>query len=129
MATTVLLSRVLGVFIVIVGVAALFRRQALAELVATFARDRSLRTLFSAVELLAGLFLVALHRHWDTAPAFIISLFGWMAVLESSAYLLLPDRTVQSFLAPFERPGVIAGCGVVALVIGLWLAAYGFGVI
>ena len=88
-----------------------------------------MRTLFSAVELLAGLFLVALHRHWDTAPAFIISLFGWMAVLESSAYLLLPDRTVQSFLAPFERPGVIAGGGVVALVIGLWLAAYGFGVI
>lgn len=129
MATTVLLSRVLGVFIVIIGAAALFRRQALAELVATFSRDRTLRTLFAAVELLAGLFLVAMHRAWDTAPAIIISLIGWMAVLESSAYLLLPDRIVQSFLAPFARPGVIAGCGAVALVLGLWLAAYGFGVI
>ena len=109
--------------------AALVRRHALAELVATFAHDRTLRTLFSAVELLASLFLVALHRAWDTAPAIVISLVGWMAVLESSAYLLLPDRIVQSFLAPFERPGVIAGCGGVALILGLWLAAYGFGVI
>ncbi|HWN07528.1 MAG TPA: hypothetical protein VNO53_10235 [Steroidobacteraceae bacterium] len=129
MATTVLLSRVLGVFIVIIGTAALLRRQAFAEFVATFSRDRALRILSSAVELLAGLFLVALHRAWDTAPTIIISLFGWMAVLESSAYLLLPDRIVQSFLAPFARPGVIAGCGVVALVLGLYLAAYGFGVL
>jgi hypothetical protein len=74
-----------------------------------------LRTLVAAAELLAGLFLVALHRAWDT-------------VLESPAYLLLPDRIVQSFLAPFARPGVISGCGVVALVLGFYLAAYGFGV-
>jgi hypothetical protein len=127
--TTVLLSRVLGVFIVIIGTAALYQRQAFAELVATFSRDRTLRTLFAAVELLAGLFLVASHRAWDTAPQIIVSLIGWMAVLESAAYLLLPDRIVQSFLAPFARPGVIAGCGAVGLVLGLYLAAYGFGVI
>lgn len=129
MATTVLLSKVLGIFIVIVSATALIRRQALAELVATFARDRTLRTLFAAVELLAGLFLVALHRAWDTAPAFIISLLGWMAVLESSAYLLLPDRAIQSFLAPFAKPGVVTAMGVIALVLGLYLAAYGCGVI
>ena len=129
MSNTVLLSRVLGVFIIIVGDAALFHREAFAQLVATFSRDRTLRTLFAAIELLAGLFLVALHRAWDTAPAFIISLLGWMAVLESSAYLLLPDRVVHSFLAPFAKPGVIAVTGVVALVLGVYLAAYGFGVI
>lgn len=128
MATTVLLSRILGVFIIIVAVAALSRREAFAQLVATFSRDRTLRTLFAAIELLAGLFLVALHRAWDTTPAFIISLLGWMAVLESSAYLLLPDRVVHSFLAPFAKPGVIAVTGVVALVLGVYLAAYGFGV-
>ncbi len=127
MSDTILLSRVLGVFIAVVGVAALVRRDALAELVAQFSRDRSFRTMVAAIELLAGLFLVSLHRAWDTAPAFVISLIGWMAVLESSAYLLLPDRAVQARLAPLTKPGAVAAMGGVALVLGLWLAGYGFG--
>ncbi len=127
MSDTILLSRVLGVFIAVVGVAALVRRDALAELVAQFSRDRSFRTMVAAIELLAGLFLVSLHRAWDTAPAFVISLIGWMAVLESSAYLLLPDRAVPALLAPFMKPGAVAAMGGVALVLGLWLAGYGFG--
>ncbi len=127
MPTTILLSRVLGVFMAVVGVAALVRRDALAELVAQFSRDRSFRTMVAAIELLAGLFLVSLHRAWDTAPAFVISLICWMAVVESSAYLLLPDRAVQALLAPFTKPGAVAAMGGVALVLGLWLAAYGFG--
>lgn len=126
MATTILLSKVLGVFMLIVGVAALVQRSTFAEVVAAFARDRAMRTLFSAVELLAGLLLVAMHSVWDGAPAIIVSLAGWMAVLESVSYLLLPDRLLQSFLAPFSKPAVIAACGVFALVLGLYLAAYGF---
>jgi uncharacterized membrane protein len=129
MASTVLLSRVLGVFIFIIGAAILLHRETFAELVATFARDRTLRILVSGFELLAGLFLVALHPAWDTAPAFIVSLFGWIAVLESSAYLLLPDRFVQAFLASFVKPAVLTVTGVVALALGFYLAARGFGAI
>lgn len=127
MASTVLLSKVLGTFMIIVGAAVLLQRRAFAELVARFARDHTLRTLFSAIELLAGLFLVAMHSAWDTAPAIIVSLVGWLAVLESSAYLLLPERIVQAFLIPIARPSAIAPFGIVALVLGLYLGARGFG--
>jgi hypothetical protein len=126
-ASTILLSKVLGTFMIIFGVAALLRIRPFAEVISTFARDLTWRTLWSALELLAGLFLVTMHRSWDTAPAIVISTIGWLAVLESTAYLVLPDRAVQSFLAPFAKPAVVAACGVLALGLGLYLAASGYG--
>jgi uncharacterized membrane protein HdeD (DUF308 family) len=126
-ASTVLLSKVLGSFMIIFGIAALLRSRPFAEVIATFARDLTWRTLWSALELLAGLFLVTMHRKWDSAPAIVVSTIGWLAVLESTAYLVLPDRLVQSFLMPFAKPAVVAACGVLSLVLGIYLAAYGFG--
>jgi len=127
MSGTILLSKVLGLYISAVCLAVLLRRDAFVELVGKFARDRSLRAIFSGLGLLGGLFLVTLHRAWSPAPAFIVSLLGWMAVLECLAYLLLPERAVQSFLAAFEKPGPLVALGAAGLLLGLYLAASGFG--
>ena len=129
MSTTMLLSRVLGAFALIVGAAMVLRRRELGEVIATFGRDRTWRVLYSAIELLAGLFLVALHNAWDSAPAVIISLCGWLAVLESTSYLLLPGRVVEPFILAFSRPSALATSGALAFALGAYLAAHGFGAV
>jgi hypothetical protein len=112
---------------VIVGVALVLKRREFGEVIVTFGRQRTLRVLFSAIELLAGLFLVVLHRDWSTAPAVVISLAGWMCVLESTAYLVLPDRMVEPFILAFSKPPALAATGVVVFVAGAYLTGYGFG--
>jgi hypothetical protein len=128
MTHTILLSKVLGLFAIIVGSAMVLKRRQLGEVISTFGRNRTWRVLFSAIELMAGLFLVMMHDDWASAPAIIVSLAGWLAVIESSAYLLLPDRVIEPFITSFSRPGALAVSGVISVAIGLYLAAYGFGV-
>jgi hypothetical protein len=123
------LAKVLGVFMIIVGLAMALRPKAMVEVAVKYARDRALRTLFAAAELVAGLLLVALHSVWSPLPAAIVTLIGWLAVLEGTAYLVLPDRVVEPFLLSFTKPAIIAASGALAALAGLYLAAYGFGAI
>jgi len=51
-----------------------------------------------------------------------------MAALESTSCLLLPDRVVQPFVLAFSKPSALAASGVLALALGVYLTAYGFGV-
>ncbi|MGH8249199.1 MAG: hypothetical protein ACREVI_00650 [Steroidobacteraceae bacterium] len=129
MTQTLMLSKVLGLFAVIAGVAMVIRGRQFAEVIVTFAKNRTIRVMIAAIELLAGLFLVIQHNEWGSPPAILISLLGWMAVVESAGYLLLPDAVVDPFLRIFARASVIRLSGIFALAIGLYLAGHGFGMI
>ena len=124
---TILLSRALGVFFAILGVLILLRRRYYLALFATFGRERLTRAVISLVEMMAGLFLVVIHNEWSSLAASIITLIGWMAVLESLIYLALPDSIVQKFLETFNTPGWYLCGGLLAIAAGLYLIAYGFG--
>ena len=124
---TLVLCKVLGIFTLISGAALLIRNRGFAEVVQTFVQERALRVSISAIELLAGLFLVTLYGEWGSAPAIVISLFGWAAIAEGGAYLLLPDWIVQPFLEVFTGTTAIVACGIVAIAIGGYLTACGFG--
>lgn len=126
MPSTVLLAKVLGLFMVIVGLAMLLQRREMAEISRRYAEDVPLRVFISAIELLAGLFLVALHNDWSGVPAGIVSLVGWMAVLEGTLYLALPTRVLKPWLMSFASPGILAVSGALAVLLGLYLAAWGF---
>jgi hypothetical protein len=127
MLLTMLLSRVLGLFLVILGALILLRRRYYLSVFAEFGRARLTRTVISMAELLAGLFLLVIHNRWSSFAAGLVSLIGWMAVLESLIYLALPDRIVEKFLKTFNTPGWYLCGGVLAIATGLYLAAYGFG--
>lgn len=123
---TLLLSKVIGLFLVIVGVAILFRRHYLASVFVTIADERLTRGVLALIELLAGLFLVVMHNEWSSLPAGIISFIGWMAVAESVSYLLLPDRVINPFIRAINTPGWYFFGGMLAIALGLYLAAHGF---
>jgi hypothetical protein len=127
MTSTILLAKTLGLFMIIVGTGLVLKRRDIGEVIVDFAHQRSLRVLFSAIELLAGLFLVVIHCEWSSPPAVIISLVGWACVLESTAYFTLPDRMVEPFILAFSKPTALAAIGVAVFAVGAYLAAYGFG--
>lgn len=128
MLQTILLSKVLGVFLIIVGAVILFRRRYFLPVFAAFPRERLIRTVIAFVELLGGLFLV-LNNDWSSVPAAIITLVGWMAVAESVVYLTLPDELVEAFIRTFNTSFWYVVGGALAIVTGGCLAAYGFGLV
>ena len=76
---------------------------------------------------LAGLFLVFGHNVWSPLPAAIISLLGWIAVIEGGLYLLLPDEAVEGIPEAVNRPSMYLGGGAFTVLVGIYLAGFGFG--
>jgi hypothetical protein len=127
MAPTLLLAKVLGPFLMIVGATIMLRRDYFIEVFGEFPKQRLTRTIVALGELLAGLLLVVAHNVWSPLPAAIVTIVGWLAVIESLAYLLLPDAKIASLIATFNTPGWYVVGGVLAVAVGAYLTAFGFG--
>jgi hypothetical protein len=127
MALTILLAKVVGIVLVMLGAAILIRRQYFLSVFAAYVEERLVRTTMSMIELLAGILLVVAHNVWSPLPAALITIIGWMAVLEATIYLFLSDRWVASFIATFNTSAWYVFGGLLAIVVGIYLAGFGFG--
>lgn len=127
MELTVYLSQVLGLFLIICGVAIMVRRSYYAPVVGGFVEDRLTRMIVGVLELLAGLFLATAHTDWSSLPASIITTIGWLLVVEGTGYLLLSDAQVRAVIKMANtRAWYVAG-GCLSIILGAYLAFYGFG--
>ena len=127
MAPTVLLAKVLGLFLIIVGALIMARRRYYLPVFGAYPEQRLIRAVVSLAQLLAGLFLVVMHNVWSPLPAAIITIIGWMVVIEGAIYLVLPDDVVGRFIRTFNTERWYLAGGVLAIVVGAYLAAFGFG--
>lgn len=127
MDATLLLARVLGIFLVIAASAVLIRHRWFMEVFADLPRDGLARMIWSLLELLGGLFLLVAHNDWSSLPAAIITLAGWLTAIEGALLLLLPDPAAKRYIALFSKPAWYIGGAVLGLLAGACLAAFGFG--
>ena len=126
MALTILLAKVIGIVLVMIGAAIMIRRDYFLPVFAAYVEQRLVRATMSMIELLAGVFLVVAHNVWSPWPAALITILGWMAVLEATIYLFLPDGWVAKFIATFNTAGWYVVGGMLAIVVGIYLAGFGF---
>jgi hypothetical protein len=129
METTILLSKVLGIFLIICGAVVMIRREYFIPLISSFVRERLTRLVMSIIELVAGLFLIFTHNDFSSLPAGIISAFGWIAIIESIIYFAAPDRTLQKMLSRMNSPKLYIFGGLASIALGLYLASFGLGLI
>jgi hypothetical protein len=86
------------------------RRRYFLPVFASYPDQRLLRAVVSMAEVLAGLFLVVMHNRWSPLPAAVITVVGWLVLLEGLLYLALPDDRVRRFIATFNTEGWRAVC-------------------
>lgn len=126
MSLTLLLAKVFGVALIAVSVALIVKRDFFAKVTRDFLQQDLSRLVISFSEMLAGLFIIIGHNRWDPLPAAVITSLGWVFVLEGAGYLLLPERWTARFINAVNRPHFFIASGVVGLVLGIYLADYGF---
>ena len=127
MELTVYLSQVLGLFLIICGIAIMVRRSYFAPVVGGFVEDRLTRMIVGVLELLAGLFLATAHTDWSTLAASIITAIGWLLVVEGTGYLLLSDSQVRSVIKMANTRAWYVFGGILSILLGVHLASFGFG--
>ena len=126
MSLTLLLAKVFGLALVAIGIALIAYRDLYAQMTRDFIQQRLLRTIISFSELVVGLFIVTGHNVWSPVPAAVITVLGWMFVLEGASYLLLPEKWTTRFVSAVNRPQFFIATGVIGIVLGIYLADYGF---
>jgi nitrate reductase gamma subunit len=126
MTLTLLLAKVFGIALIAVSIALLTKREFFAKITRDFLQQDLLRLVISFLELLAGLFIVIGHNRWSPLPAAVITVLGWVFVLEGASYLLLPEKYTARFINAVNRPHFFVASGVIGLILGIYLADYGF---
>ncbi len=87
---------------------------------------RALTLVLGALELVAGLAIVVAYQEVSVTPVGLISLIGYMMVVEGIIYLALPTRRIQKMVRSFGNKQWYLASGIVAVLAGIYLAGFGF---
>ena len=120
------LAKVLGSYFIIAGVIALFRRGTIMPAVSQLAANKPLILVLAMAELLAGLSLVIAYPDLSFDYIGVITIIGWMLIVEAIIYLSTPSKEVQKFIKSFNTPLWYTSGGAVAIITGIYLVNIGF---
>lgn len=125
---TLFLSRLLGLFFLICGLAMLLHKQVFADALATVTASPMAMLWVALLISLAGLAMVLAHNVWTKCPlVLIVTILGWLTLIKGIVYLLLPAKWLQGYFH------AVLGCGTCLyavtaflLVLGAYLTYEGF---
>lgn len=123
---TQLFARILGPYLVILTVIALARASDVRTLLSEFGANPVWPWVAGAFVLLGGLVVVTLHPLYGNAPAFTVSLLGWLTVLKGALLLAVPDGYVSAGDSVVHSGGWWEAVLVVAAVTGVYLTYVGW---
>lgn len=127
MELSIFLAKLFGLYFVIAGGIIMMRQRSFMPIFTEILGSRPLLLILGVAELLAGLAIVIAHPIFTATWQGILTLIGaWMAV-EGIIYLAMPYTKVGRLMRQFNTPTWYTSGGLVAIVLGGYLAGKGFG--
>ena len=125
---TPFLSRLIGLYAILVALSMFSRGQATVETVAALLQNPSMVFVLGIVMLAAGLAMVLAHNIWSGgALVVVVTLVGWMTLIKSLVFLFLPpEMEARLFLQRLHYQQFFHFYWAVPLVLGLYLTYGGF---
>jgi hypothetical protein len=125
MSASILIARLLGPTLVVLGLAFLLDPARGRRLASEFMESEAPLFVSGLLTLLAGLAIVNTHALWTGWPV-VITLFGWLMVVAGVARLLIPERMKAIGRAMLARATGLRLPAALNLLLGLWLSARGY---
>jgi len=125
---TPFLSRLIGLYAILVALSMFSRGQASVETVAALLQNPSMVFVLGVVMLAAGLAMVLAHNIWSGgALVVVVTLVGWMTLIKSLVFLFLPpEMEARLFLERLHYQQLLYFYWALPLVLGLYLTYGGF---
>ncbi len=124
---TLYLAQFLGLFMAVGGIALLANPERIGKIAKEFVADKPLRYFGAFVELGAGLAIIVLHNVWVWGYEAIITIVGWLLVLEAIWHLTASTEMEEQVIDACTDNHGWEIFGILFVVIGLFLATAGFG--
>jgi putative exporter of polyketide antibiotics len=125
---TIFLSRLIGLYCIVIALSMMTRRQATVETVTALLQNPSMMLIVGIITLAAGLAMVLAHNIWSGgALAVIVTLVGWITLVKSLLFLFLPpEMEAGLFLGQLHYRQLFYLYTVISLVLGVYLTYGGF---
>ena len=125
---TIFLSRLIGLYCIVIALSMMTRRQASVETVMVLLQNPSMTLILGIVTLAAGLAMVLAHNLWSGgALVVVVTLVGWMTLIKSLSFLFLsPEVEAGLFLRQLHYQEFFYLYGAISLVLGVYLTYGGF---
>jgi len=127
MELTILLAKIFGVYMLLIGVAIFMNRKHFLGAIIAIAKERFAQIIAGAMALLIGLWMINVHNDWSSGPAGLITLIGWIGLAKGVLYLFLPEAQLAKITHVFAERTWYMVDGVIVIVLGAYLAGYGYG--
>lgn len=101
MENSLLLARLIGPYIILVGIAVLLNIKIFQQIMDDFLKSPALTYITGLITFSIGLAIVLFHNIWEADWRIIITLFGWMALIKGAWLVILPQtlsKTAKIFL-------------------------------
>jgi hypothetical protein len=125
---TQFLSRLWGLYCLIVGISMIVHREAMLETITALVHDGSLMFVIGVMIVFAGLAMVLVHNVWSGgAHPVIVTLIGWTILLKGTLLLILPpDAAVDFYLGTLRYAQWFYVYAGISVVLGAYLSYAGF---
>jgi hypothetical protein len=125
---TLFLSRLIGLYCILMGLSMMTRGQATVETVTALLQNSAMTLILGGITLAAGLAMVLAHNIWSgSVLAVVVTLIGWMALAKSLFFLFLPhEMEAGLFLGQLHYGQLFYVYAAISLVLGVYLTYGGF---
>lgn len=121
------LAQTLGLYFIILGALVIIRQSSMLRVFSSLTKSPLALYAIAMIELIAGIMLVVAYPTIGTDVAGVISLIGYMLLVESVFYLGVPLGISRKFINKFNTSTWYLSGGLVSLALGAYLAGMGFG--
>ena len=126
MQTSIFLARLIGPVMTLVGVSLLVNETAFRKMAQDFLRSPSLMFFSGMILMPAGLAIVLTHNVWVVGWPVLITISGWLALINGAVRLLTPQDAVKFARRVYRQPHGALMTGLVWIVTGAVLTFFGY---
>ena len=123
MTTSILIAKLAAVIYLSSGVALLNNNMNLQEAYRSIAKSKLNTTYLGMFVLVLGTLITTYHNIWVKDWYVVITIIGWIFLLEGFFYILAPEVLINLFK---KLPQSQTGWGLFTMLIGLFFAYFGF---
>lgn len=126
MDTSILLAKIIGPMLIVIGAGVFINLELYRRMVAGFAGNTLLIYMAGTIALLLGLIVVTFHNVWEWRWPVIITILGWLSLVKGAIRILAP-RLVADRAALYARnSNTLMVTAIALLILGGVLAYFGY---
>lgn len=125
MCLSIFLAQVIGVFLFLTSLAMLVHQPRFKKTISDFLSNNSLISFSGNLSLLIGLLIVVSHNIWISQWPVLITLFGWVVLLQGLMRIYFPEAFTKMMKDLLAKNGYTVWCWI-WLLIGAYLIWMGF---